>query len=236
MGRLLKIAAVLGVLAALATGAVIAVTLLRADDAGLRTAAPEIPAGADVSPTAAPAGSSGALRFVIDQAGSEVKYVVRETLRGVVGVNAVGTTNAISGDLYLTRQGLAPGGQSKFSVDLRQLKTDESLRDNFVRQNVLQTTRFPTADFVADAISGFPANYTEGQEVPMTLKGQLTIHGVTRSVEWEVKARQAGDTLTGIANLSFNMTDFGITPPTVPLAKAEDGVQLQVTIVARRAA
>jgi polyisoprenoid-binding protein YceI len=110
------------------------------------------------------------------------------------------------------------------------------MRDNYVRQNVLQTTRFPSAEFVAESITGFPAGYTEGQEVPMTLSGSLTIHGVTKKVDWAVKARRSGDTLTGIADLQFNMTDFGITPPSVPVAKAENGVTLQVTIVAKLAA
>jgi polyisoprenoid-binding protein YceI len=176
---------------------------------------------------------SGTLLFVIQQNGSEVKYVVRETLRGVVGANAVGTTNAITGDLYLTPAGLAPGTTSKFTVDLRQLKTDESMRDNYVRNNVLQTNRFPTAEFVAESVSSWPANYVEGQEVSLDLKGALTIHGVTKPVTWAVKARRAGDTLTGIADIDFNMSEYGITPPQVPVARAEDGVHLQITVLAK---
>jgi polyisoprenoid-binding protein YceI len=228
-------------LAVLAVVAVVVITMLRSDDPNLRTEAPEIPtstAGSSAGPDEpSPGGATeaGVLHFVIQQSGSEVKYVVRETLRGVVGANAVGTTNAITGDLYLTPQGLAQGTTSKFVVDLRQLRTDESMRDNYVRQNVLQTTRFPNAEFVAESITGFPAAYTEGQEVPMTLSGSLTIRGVTKKVDWAVKARRAGDTLTGIADLQFNMSDYGITPPRVPVAQAEDGVTLQITIVARLA-
>jgi polyisoprenoid-binding protein YceI len=242
MRRLLIIVAGLGVLAIVGVVAAIGITMLRSDDPDLRTEAPAIPtAGLDVAPatTAPPTGaapSAGVLRFTIDQSGSEAKYVVRETLRGVVGAFAVGTTNAITGDIYLTPQGLANGNTSKFTVDLRQLKTDESLRDNFVRQNVLRTNQFPNAEFVAESITGFPAGYVEGQEATMTMRGNLTIRGVTKPVEWAVKARRAGDTLTGIADLRFNMTEFGITPPNVRTAQAEDGVQLQITILAKLAA
>jgi polyisoprenoid-binding protein YceI len=231
----------LAVLAAIGVAGVAGITMLRSDDPDLRTSAPAIAPGADVAPTmiagnAAREPSAGVFHFVIDQAGSEVKYVVRETLRGVAGATAVGTTNAITGDIYLTEQGLAPGSQSRFSVDLRQLRTDESLRDNFVRRNVLQTDRFPTADFVAESITAFPSDYVEGQEASMRLRGSLTIHGVSKDVEWAVKARRSGDTLSGIADLSFNMSEYGITPPRVPVAQAEDGVQLQVTIIAKLAA
>ncbi|MPZ47714.1 MAG: hypothetical protein GEU75_00080 [Dehalococcoidia bacterium] len=238
MKKLLLIAGGLVALGVLAFAALIGISLLRDDDPNLLTSAPEITPGPDTAP---PSGSSsaplaGVLKFVIDPSGSEVKYVVRETLRGVIGVNAVGATNAISGEIYLTPEGLAPGITSTFTVDLRELRTDESMRDNFVRQNVLQTNRFPNAEFIAQSITGFPTGYVEGQEVPMTLRGDLTIHGVTKPVEWAVKARRAGDTLTGIADLSFNMSEYGITPPSVPVARAEDGVQLQITILAKLAA
>jgi polyisoprenoid-binding protein YceI len=175
----------------------------------------------------------GVFKFVIDQSSSEVKYVVREKLsRLPVSSDAVGTTNQITGELFLNSQGLIAGQKSSFSVDLRTLKTDESLRDNFVRQNVLQTGRFPMAEFVAESITGFPANYVEGQEASMTLKGTLTIHGVSKPVEWAVKARRSGGSLTGIADIDFKMSEYGITPPQVPSAKSEDGVHLQITIKA----
>ena len=45
----------------------------------------------------------------------------------------------------------------------------------------------------------------------------------------------AGDTLSAIADTDFKMTDFGITPPDVSLAKSENGVHLQIRILAKLA-
>jgi polyisoprenoid-binding protein YceI len=249
MNRKLVIGAVAVVaLGVIGVAAAIGITMLRSDDPNLRTEAPAIPttgAGLDAAPsatagtTASGSGvttSSGVFHFVIDQSGSEAKYVVRETLRGVVGANAVGTTKTITGDLYLTQTGLATGQVSKFSVDLRTLRTDESRRDDYVRQSVLRTNQFPMAEFVVESLSGFPASYVEGTEVSMTLTGTMTIRGQSRPLTWQVKARRAGDTLTGIADVTFNMTDFGINPPDVGFARAESGVQLQITILAKQAA
>ena len=255
MRKLVYIGGGLVVLGVLAVVALIAITLLRDDDPDLLTSAPEIPtatAAATRASSTSTAGQNtpaaaattqatpvtgipapGVFKFVIDQSGSEVKYVVREKLaRLPVSSDAVGTTNQISGELFLNNQGLVAGQKSSFTVDLRTLKTDESLRDRFVSTNVLQTGRFPTAEFVAESITGFPANYVEGQEASMTLKGTLTIHGVSKPVEWAVKARRSGGTLTGIADIDFNMSDYGITPPNVPTARSEDGVHLQITIKA----
>jgi polyisoprenoid-binding protein YceI len=243
------------VLIALAIVAVVAITLIRDDDPDLATEAPAIPtassstatpsASGGATPAATPAASSTALlKFVVDPAQSSATYVVREKLsRLPVESDASGTTQDgagpdITGELYVTPQGLATSSKSTFRVDLTTIRSDESLRDRFVRDNTLQTNTGNNryADFMIDSVTGFPANYVEGQEVQLTLSGQMTIHGVTKPVTFQVKARRAGEFLTATADSQFNMSDFGITPPNVPTAKAQDLVRLQVILVSRLAA
>jgi polyisoprenoid-binding protein YceI len=231
--------AAIAAVAAVVVGAIVVWTL-RSDDPNLLTEAPAIPTatsgGADVAPTAAGATNlpAGVRRFVVASGESSAKYVVEETLRGLPAT-AVGTTTDVTGELYLSKDGLYKDLPSKFKVDLRTLKTDESMRDNYVRQNVLRTGQFPFAEFAIESVSGFPATYSEGSEVTLTLIGTMTIKGQTKPVTFTVKARQAGNTLTATADTQFNMTDFGIQPPEVVLAKAKDGVVLQVVLIAREA-
>jgi polyisoprenoid-binding protein YceI len=257
MKRLLLILTGLVVLGAVAVGAVVAIQLFRDDNPELLTSAPPIPAAgataaagtvtavAGVTPspastvvpsagptTAAPA-QANVLRFSIDT-GSSAKYVVREKLAQLpVSTDAVGTTSDITGDIYLTANGLASGQPSAFKVDLRTLKTDEALRDRFVRDNTLQTGHFPFAEFAVTAVTPFPANYVEGAEVSINISGNMTIHGVTKPLTFAAKARRQGGALTGIADVDFKMSDFNITPPDVRLAKSEDGVHLQIVVVAK---
>jgi polyisoprenoid-binding protein YceI len=227
-------------LAVVGVAAVIGVWLLRSDDPNLLTEAPAIPTatsgGADVAPTAAASTNlpAGVRRFVVASGESSAKYVVEETLRGLPAT-AVGTTTDVTGEIYLSKDGLYKDLPSKFKVDLRTLKTDESQRDNYVRQNVLRTGQFPFAEFVVESISGFPVGYAEGSEISLTLHGTMTVKGQAKPVMFTVKARQAGNTLTATADTQFNMTDFGIQPPEVVLAKAKDGVTLQVVLIAREA-
>jgi polyisoprenoid-binding protein YceI len=229
-----------GVFAAVAAVVtVVAVQLIRSDEVDLETEAPAIPTqpsgqAVNASPTARASTPDGVFRFVVDPSGSKVTYVVREKLAAVpVESNAVGTTTTIAGELYLTAQGLYKDQKSSFQVDLRTLTSDESRRDNFIRSNTLQASRFPFAEFTIDEVSGWPANYVEGTEVALKLTGTMTIRGVTKPVTWDVKARRQGDTLTAIADTQFKMTDFGITPPNVQIAVAQDNVQLQVVLLAK---
>jgi polyisoprenoid-binding protein YceI len=228
-------------LVAVAIVAVIVVQLLRSDDPNLATEAPQItPAVTTSSNTPATggvsnAGSSDAVRkFVIVPAESSAKYVVQETLRGLEST-AVGTTSAIAGEIYLTPDGLSDDGASKFQVDLSTLKSDESMRDNFIKQNTLQTNRYQFAEFTIEEVTGFPESYTENTQVELTLSGTMKIHNVEKDVSWKVLARQAGDTLTATADTDISFTDFGMSPPNVQIARAKDGIHIQVVLVAREA-
>jgi polyisoprenoid-binding protein YceI len=249
-------------LGAVAVAALVVITLLRDDDPELLTSAPLIPTAAatalapggltpapattaplGASPTAqAVAGAGNVTRFVVDPTQSSATYVVREKLaRLPVESDAAGTTSDtaegdVTGVLLLSPQGLATTGKSEFKVDLNTLKSDEGLRDNFVRSNTLQTGQGSNryATFVIDSVSGFPSNYVENTEVSLSLSGQMTIKGTTKPLTFQVKARQAGDTLTATADATFNMSDFGITPPNVPTARAFDAVRLQVVLVTKR--
>lgn len=230
-------AGLLAVVAALATA--VAVQTLRSDDVDLEESAPAIPRQ-DASAAAsqgAPSDQAGVLRFVVDASGSKATYVVREKLAALpVESNAVGETGQISGEIYLTSDGLHPGQKSTFRVDLRTLRSDESRRDNFIRSNTLRANQFPFAEFVVESVNGWPSNYVDGTEVVLQVSGSMTIKGITRPLTFDVKARRQGDTLTAIADAEFKMTDFGITPPDVALAKAQDGVRLQVVLLAKQPA
>jgi len=211
--------------------------LSRSDEVDLVTEAPAITstpsqAAATVAPT-----TDGTLHFVVVPEESEATYVAREKLASLpLSSNAVGKTRAVSGDIFLTPEGLVSEEPSAFKVDLSTLASDEGRRDNYIKQNTLQTDTFPFAEFEIDQVQGFPADYAEGEEVELTLTGRMTIRETELPLTFQVKARQSGDTLTAVADTNFKMTDFGLDPPQLAFVSVEDGVQVQVVLVARLAA
>jgi polyisoprenoid-binding protein YceI len=237
MKRLLIFVGVAAVIALLAVGAAYAFQQLRDDDPDLAKEAPQIPTatGGTATNNAAGAGS-GVRKFVIEPSESSAKYVVEETLRGL-NSTAVGTSSAITGEIYLTSEGLSSDTPSRFVVDLNALRSDEGMRDNYIKQNTLQTSRFPNAEFVIESIEGFPSNYTgDNSQVQLTLHGNLTVKDVTRPVSWTVLARQSGNTLAATADTDIKFSQFNMTPPTVPIATVRDDIHVQVVLVAREPA
>lgn len=68
-----------------------------------------------------------------------------------------------------------------FFVDLNTLKTGIGLRDSHMRENYLETDKFPFAEFTGK-INGSP-QLLVGQKVPVTAIGIFKIHGVERQIE-----------------------------------------------------
>ena len=215
--------------------------LLVREDAGLATNAREIPQELieATATTAASAEQSTAepvvLTFRVNPELSEAAYFVNEELASIgLPSTAKGSTSEVTGEFYLAGDGdeLAPVAASQFSVDLRNLMSDEMRRDNRV-QEALQTATYPSATFTVSSVSGYDPAIPEGEEQSLQLTGTLDLHGVQREVTWDVKARREGNVISALATLTVAFSDFGITPPTfAQLVSIDDEATLQIQLIA----
>ena len=188
--------------------------------------------------TVAQAQPGATTRLVIDSSASKASYRAREQLVGrTLPSEAVGTTTNVSGSLVLAADGSILADQSNISVDLSKLQSDESRRDNFIKGSTLQTSRFPMATFVPREAQGLPSPLPTSGEATFQLVGDLTVHGVTRPVTWQVTAQFGAATVSGAATTSVNISDFGMTPPKAgPVLSIADGLTLELAFTAAREA
>ncbi|HLZ26305.1 MAG TPA: YceI family protein [Chloroflexota bacterium] len=205
--------------------------------APLPTAAARPTQAADAS-AALTSGDAASVRLVLDAASSQASYHAKEQLVGkTLPSEAVGTSPGVTGTLMLGADGSIASEQSTITVDLTKLKSDESRRDNFIKTDTLQTSKFPTATFVAHAVQGLPTPLPTSGQATFQLLGDLTVHGVTRPVTWQVTAQFADQSISGSATTTVNITDFGMTPPKAgPVLSIEDGLGLELAFTATRAA
>lgn len=207
-----------------------------ANPAGARPAQgePTIAAVTRSTPVTSAPAPVGALVFQIVPQQSTATFRVREQLAGRELPNdAVGTTGAVTGQLALLPNGSLAGEQSKISVDLRELKTDDSRRDNFIKRNTLQTDQYPLAEFVPTRAQGLPSPLPTSGEHSFQLTGIMTMHGQQKETTWDVKAKREGSRLTGTATTAVKFGDFGMTQPRVPLVLSiVDDIRLEIELVA----
>ncbi len=191
------------------------------------------PSGAAAAPGPAP---SGPQRFVIIPAESQVTYRVAETLfnqNNRLNV-AVGTTNVIKGEMTIDRARPANSRMGTITVDISQFKSDSARRDNMIRANWLESSKFPMAEFTPGEIRGLPEAYQDGREVPLQVAGNLKIRNVVKPATFAVTVKLDGATLTGAATTTILMADFGFDPPSIfGILKAENEARLDLRFVAK---
>jgi polyisoprenoid-binding protein YceI len=169
--------------------------------------------------------------------GSKAIYRVREQLARLNFPNdAVGTTESVTGALEIRPDG-SFAESSKLTVDLRTLKTDEDRRDAFVRENTLETKRFPLAEFIPRRQKGLPVPLPSSGTANVQLVGDMILHGVTSETTWDVAATFGADVVTAKATTRFNFAKFKITVPKVfGLLSVDDEIRLELEVRLRRAA
>jgi polyisoprenoid-binding protein YceI len=189
------------------------------------------------STTNAATAPSGATTFAIVADQSQAKVTVNEKLAFLPSnSDAVLTTNAMQGQIVLGADG-TPADGSKIMVDLRTLKSDQTMRDNYIRQTTLQSDTYPLAEFVITGADGLNGPLQNGQQASFKLLGTMTIHGVTKPVAFDATATMNGGALTGTAATAFTFEDFGMTPSNkANIVTVADKINVQMTIAATKSA
>lgn len=149
--------------------------------------------------------------------GSVAGYRVRERLASLSAESdAVGRTSDVSGSIMIESDGTTTtltGGT--LTVDTTTIASDEARRDNRLRTEGLQTEQFPTATFTVTEPVEIPATAVAGTAAALTLVGDLTLHGVTKSVSIPAQAQLVDGTIQVAGSITFLLADFEIVAPNV---------------------
>jgi polyisoprenoid-binding protein YceI len=149
--------------------------------------------------------------------GSQAGYRVREQLASLAAPSdAVGRTSSIRGTVTITQSGSSyTVSAASLTVNVNTLTSDRAMRDQRLHEMGLESDRYPTATFVLSTPIALPAGATSGQIVNVSAIGQLTIHGVTKTVPIPIQARLNGSQIELAGSITFPFSEFGMTPPSI---------------------
>ncbi len=125
---------------------------------------------------------------------------------------AVGLSPAVSGSMAVKGNEITA---VDVTVDTTKLKSSEDRRDAAISSRGLETKKFPTATFKLTKPVALPGPPKQGEEVSVTATGDLTLHGVTTSVDVPLSAKWNGDTITVATvgdGLPIALSDYQIDP------------------------
>ncbi len=148
---------------------------------------------------------------------SVVGYRVRERLASLTAdSDAVGRTSSITGTATIaSTAGALTLTAADFSVDMTSLASDRPMRDNRLRNDGIQTSQFPTSTFKLTQPATLPSTAASGGQFPVTLHGDLTLHGVTRTIDIQAQAQLSGSVIQVAGSYTFPFTDYQINAPNI---------------------
>jgi polyisoprenoid-binding protein YceI len=182
---------------------------------GPAVAAPVIPAGAGVP---APASFDGTWQVTesvgsfSDFSSSWLGYRVQEQFVGVGGHVAVGRTPKVTGSLTLSGARVTA---ASVTADLTALVSDAPQRDGELGGSAIESDTYPNATFTLTSPIDLGSLPADGHIVSATASGDLTLHGVTRSVRVSIQAQRQGGLIAVSGSLPIVFADYHFTGPSV---------------------
>ncbi len=137
-----------------------------------------------------------------------------------------GLTQSIDGYLYLSPDRALDSSEFYFEVDLRTIDTGIGLRNRHMRENYLETDKFPYATF-----SG---KITEWHELKDTIyvlvNGDMEIHGTVNNLVAEGKLIKIEKGFRIFSEFELKLTDYNIEIPSFMFFKISDIIRIKLNL------
>jgi polyisoprenoid-binding protein YceI len=155
----------------------------------------------------------------------QVKFISETPLQNFDGV-----TSRIDGYVLIPSNALEPGtgydgSRFYFEVDLNALDTGIGLRNRHMRENYLETDKYPFAQFTGRIAGVSPGSDTS---LLVSTTGDLTIHGVKRPLSATIVAVRDQQRYHVRGQFSVALPDQKIKVPKLMFMKISDTIQVQL--------
>jgi len=142
-----------------------------------------------------------------------------------------GRTDLVSGWVDWDPTDLTAPLDGQVVVDLASLDTGKNKRNEHMRENHLETDRYPTARLrPVEVVAATPSDLPPGGNAAVRLRGAFDLHGVTRTLECDVLLRrdEAGG-VTVTSAFPVLLSDHDIPRPKFLVMKLADEQSVAIT-------
>ena len=162
-----------------------------------------------------------------DASSSFVGFRVAEELASIGATEAIGRTPQVAGTIEIEGTTLV---SAAIEADFTAIVSNDDRRDNKI-QGALETDQFPTATFVLTEPADLGTIPASGESISVTVKGDLTVHGVTNAIEMPLQAQLIDDVIVVVGSTEIVFADYDVEAPTaVIVLSVEDRGQMELQL------
>jgi polyisoprenoid-binding protein YceI len=170
---------------------------------------------------------NGVRQFAFDQSQSSISFVASSTLHPVKG-----KAKTFSGKITLPSLSDPTTGSVILVLEASSLDTDHEGRDKVMRENCLESGRFPTVEFKSLEVHGESKSYSLGQTGKAEIQGLLDLHGVQKKIMIPVEYRLTDQAVLVNGKTVVKMSEFKIPEPKFLFLRVKDDIEIAFSIQA----
>ena len=140
-------------------------------------------------------------------------FRVEEVLESIGSTTAVGRTPGVSGTIEIEGTTLT---SAEIVVDMTAIVSDQARRENAI-QRALGTGANPEATFVLTEPVELGEAAASGEMVEVVATGELTLNGVTNTVEIPLQAQLVDGAILVTGSTEILFADYSVTAPSAPV-------------------
>jgi len=119
-------------------------------------------------------------------------------------------------------------GAIQFSVLMKSFEFEKALMQEHFNENYVESGKYPKGEFRGTITNNSSINYAKDGSYPATVRGKMTIHGVTRDVETNGTVKVEGGKVTATSSFNIQLSDYGIKIPSVVKDKISNSIKITV--------
>lgn len=144
---------------------------------------------------------------------SQVGYRIKERI-ALKTFETVGRSSEVTGSLKILDSQIT---QTTFEVDMKTFQSDSGGRDAQFNGRIMDTEKYPTANFVLTEPLILVEKPVDGLTVTNTATGNLTLRGATKEVTIPLSSTLQNSVITVIGQIQIQFDEWKIPNPSVPL-------------------
>ncbi len=125
----------------------------------------------------------------------------------------------------------ASTGAMEFALLMKAFSFEKALMQEHFNENYVESDKYPKAVFKGNITNIKEVNLTKDGTYPVKVKGNMTLHGVTKEVTADGKLTVKGGAITtGISKFNILLSDFNIEVPSLVIVEVASEAKITVDI------
>ena len=109
----------------------------------------------------------------------------------------------------------AATGEMQLSVLIKSFHFKKALMEEHFNENYMESNKFPKSTFKGNITDISKVNFNKDGNYPVTVSGDLFIHGISKKVTTDAKINISGGKIAGTAMFKVSLADYAISVPRV---------------------